>query len=62
MTEAEKAVLEGMEAGLEAARPGNTCEDIARAFFDVLARYGIEKDNRTGYPIGLPAPRRQYRA
>src|SRR5262249_2668085 len=31
--DAEKAVLEGMEGGLEAARPGNTCEDIARAFF-----------------------------
>ena len=56
MTEAEKAVLEGMDAGLEAARPGNTCEDIARAFFAVLARYGIEKDNRTGYPIGLSYP------
>ena len=54
--DAEKAVLEGMEAGLEAARPGNTCEDIAKAFFAVLRRYGIEKDNRTGYPIGLSYP------
>ena len=54
--DAEKAVLEGMEAGLEAARPGNTCEDIASAFFAVLARYGITKDNRTGYPIGLSYP------
>jgi Xaa-Pro aminopeptidase len=32
--DAEKATLEGMEAGLAAARPGNTCEDIANAFFD----------------------------
>ena len=54
--DAEKAVLEGMEAGLERARPGNTCEDIAKAFFAVLARYGIRKDNRTGYPIGLSYP------
>ncbi|MFC7397478.1 ectoine hydrolase DoeA [Chelatococcus sp. GCM10030263] len=54
--DAEKAVLEGMEAGLEAARPGNTCEDIANAFFAVLKRYGIVKDNRTGYPIGLSYP------
>jgi ectoine hydrolase len=52
----EKAVLEGMEAGLEAARPGNACEDIANAFFAVLARRGIVKDNRTGYPIGLSYP------
>ncbi|PTW59781.1 ectoine hydrolase [Breoghania corrubedonensis] len=54
--EAEKATLEGMEAGLEAAKPGNTCEDIANAFFAVLAKYGIVKDNRTGYPIGLSYP------
>ena len=54
--DAEKAVLEGMEAGLEQARPGNTCEDIANAFFAVLARHGIVKDNRTGYPIGLSYP------
>ena len=54
--DAEKAVLEGMEAGLEAARAGNTCEDIANAFFAVLARQGIVKDNRTGYPIGLSYP------
>ncbi len=52
----EKAVLEGMEAGLAAARPGNTCEDIAKAFFAVLASHGIEKDNRTGYSIGLSYP------
>jgi ectoine hydrolase len=54
--DAEKATLEGMEAGLAAARPGNSCEDIANAFFAVLAKYGIVKDNRTGYPIGLSYP------
>lgn len=54
--EAEKATLEGMEAGLAAAKPGNTCEDIANAFFAVLKKYGIVKDNRTGYPIGLSYP------
>ena len=54
--DAEKATLEGMEAGLAAARPGNTCEDIANAFFGVLKKYGIVKDNRTGYPIGLSYP------
>ena len=54
--DAEKATLEGMEAGLAAARPGNTCEDIANAFYAVLRKYGIVKDNRTGYPIGLSYP------
>lgn len=54
--DAEKAVLEGMEAGLEMAKSGNLCEDIAIAFFDVLEKYGIEKNNRAGYPIGLSYP------
>ncbi|MFI0844221.1 ectoine hydrolase DoeA [Mesorhizobium sp. IMUNJ 23232] len=54
--DAEKAILEGMEAGLAAARPGNACEDIANAFFAVLMRYGIVKDSRTGYSIGLSYP------
>ncbi|MEJ8474409.1 ectoine hydrolase DoeA [Roseibium algae] len=54
--DAEKAVLEGMEAGLEAAKAGNLCEDIANAFFTVLKKHGISKDNRTGYPIGLSYP------
>lgn len=54
--DAEKAVLEGMEAGLEKACVGNTCADIALAFFGVLKKYGIEKDSRTGYPIGVSYP------
>ena len=56
LLDAEKAVLEGMDEGLEKARPGNTCEDIANAFFAVLERHGIEKDNRAGYSIGLSYP------
>jgi len=54
--DAEKATLEGMEAGLAAAKPGNTCEDIANAFFAVLKKHGFIKDNRTGYAIGLSYP------
>jgi ectoine hydrolase len=53
---AEKALLEGLAAGLEVAKPGNTCEDIAAAFLGVLKRHGIEKDSRNGYPIGLSYP------
>ncbi|MEL6978699.1 MAG: ectoine hydrolase DoeA [Pseudomonadota bacterium] len=54
--DAETAVLEGMEAGLEQARAGRRCEDIAAAFFGVLARWGVEKSNRAGYAIGLSYP------
>jgi len=54
--DADDAVQEGMVAGLEMARAGNRCEDIAHAFFGVLKKYGIHKDNRTGYPIGISYP------
>ncbi|MFC0220217.1 ectoine hydrolase [Pseudochelatococcus lubricantis] len=54
--DAEKATLEGMEEALAAARPGNTCEDIANRYFATLARHGFVKDNRTGYSIGLSYP------
>ena len=54
--EAEKANVEGIQAGLDAARPGNTCAHIANAFFGVLKRYGIEKSSRCGYPIGASYP------
>jgi ectoine hydrolase len=54
--DAEKAVLDAMQAGLENAKPGNRCEDIAIAFFDTLETHGFKKDNRTGYSIGLSYP------
>ncbi|MBB6305147.1 ectoine hydrolase [Rhizobium leucaenae] len=50
--DAEKAVLDGMHAGLEKAVAGNLFEDIARAYSGTLARYGFEKTSRSGYPIG----------
>jgi ectoine hydrolase len=54
--DAEQALIEGIAAGLDAARPGATCEDVARAFFAVLGRFGIEKESRCGYAIGLSYP------
>lgn len=54
--DAEKAVLEAVEAGLEQAKPGNRCEDIANAFNATLNRFGFVKDNRCGYAIGVSYP------
>ena len=54
--DAEKAVLEATNAGLEKAKPGNICEDIAIAFYDRLEKYGFHKDSRTGYAIGVSYP------
>ena len=56
MLEAEKAQLEGIAAGLDAARAGNRTCDIANAFLGVLAKYGITREGRMGYPIGLSYP------
>jgi len=56
MQKAQDAVLEGLEAGLNAARPGNTCGEVAKAFFDVLRKHGVEKDSRAGYPVGISYP------
>lgn len=54
--DAEKAVLEAVEVGLEQAKPGNLCEDIALAFNATLNRLGFEKDSRCGYAIGISYP------
>ena len=49
---AEKAVLESMDAGLEVAKSGNRCEDVANAFFAVLknmiSRKTIVRDIQSG--------------
>tara|TARA_B100000929_G_scaffold244623_1_gene202667 strand:- start:136 stop:813 length:678 start_codon:yes stop_codon:yes gene_type:complete len=52
----EKAVLEGIEAGLEAAKPGNMAEDIEAAWRKIIAKHGFEKTSRCGYAIGLSYP------
>lgn len=54
--DAEKAVLEAIEVGLEQAKPGNRCEDIANAFNQTLNKLGFEKDSRCGYAIGISYP------
>ncbi len=53
---AEAVVLEGIAAGIEAARPGNTAGHVARAFYAVLGANGIDREGRCGYPIGLSYP------
>lgn len=52
----EKAVLEGIEAGLEAAKPGNFAEDVEAAWRKTIVKYGYEKESRCGYAIGLSYP------
>ena len=56
MLEAEKALIEGLEAGLEAARAGNRACDVANALYGTMEKYGIHKEGRCGYPIGISYP------
>ncbi len=52
----ERAIVEGLGAALDAARPGNTCEQVEAAWRKAVARYGIEKESRIGYAMGLSYP------
>ena len=56
MLRAESALVAGLEAGLDAARAGNTAGCVANAMNDALARAGIERKGRCGYSIGLSYP------
>lgn len=56
LLDAEKALVEGLEAGLEAAVPGARAKDIARALAIPLERAGIYRASRAGYPIGISYP------
>ncbi|MCC1493830.1 M24 family metallopeptidase [Cognatishimia sp. F0-27] len=56
MLAASEALSAGLEAGLEAARAGNRACDIANALTAELARAGIDRTGRCGYPIGLSYP------
>ncbi|WP_209424515.1 Xaa-Pro peptidase family protein [Pararhodobacter sp. SW119] len=49
-------IREGLEAALDAVRPGALCEDLAAAWKRVISRHGIEKDSRIGYPVGIGFP------
>ena len=51
-----KATNEALDAGIEATKPGNTADDVAQKFWKVLDKYGIKKESRTGYSIGIGYP------
>ena len=56
MQDASEALTAGLEAGIDAARAGNVAGDVARAMVRELARIGIDRAERCGYPIGLSYP------
>lgn len=54
--DAEKALIDSIAAGMAAATPGNTCEDMHRAFITELRSHGFDKESRAGYSIGVSYP------
>ena len=56
MRRAEKAVLNGLDAGLAAARAGNRAKDVAADFYATMEAAGFHKEGRCGYPIGISYP------
>jgi ectoine hydrolase len=56
MTTMVDVIREGLEAVLETAKPGMRCEDLEAAWKKTIARHGIEKDSRIGYPVGIGYP------
>ena len=54
--DAMKATNEALDAGIATIKPGNTADDVAQKFLDVLDKYNIKKESRTGYSIGIGYP------
>ena len=51
-----KVAVEGVDSGLDLARPGNTAEQVEAAWQAVLRRNGLKKESRVGYSVGLAYP------
>lgn len=56
LAETAKVVAEGMQATLAAIRPGVTGHAVHAAFNAVIAAYGLTKESRIGYSIGIGYP------
>jgi ectoine hydrolase len=56
MLDTTSIIVEGLEAVLSTVKPGVALEELEGAWRKVIARYGIEKDSRIGYPVGIGYP------
>jgi ectoine hydrolase len=56
LTDTAKVVADGMQAALDAIRPGATGHDVHAAFNAVIVAHGLRKDSRIGYSIGIGYP------
>ncbi|HEV2674012.1 MAG TPA: M24 family metallopeptidase [Aliidongia sp.] len=56
VADVELAVIEGMDAVLDAMRPGILAHDVEAAWRRAIARHGLKKESRIGYSIGVAYP------
>jgi Xaa-Pro aminopeptidase len=56
MLDTTAIIVEGLEAVLATVKPGALLEDLETAWRQVIARHGIVKDSRIGYPVGIGYP------
>ena len=50
------ACVEGIEAALDAVKPGITCEEVELVWRETIKKRGFEKESRIGYSTGLNYP------
>jgi Xaa-Pro dipeptidase len=56
VNEVGQAVIEGLTAALESVKPGVTAESVEAVWRKTVGRYGVAKEARVGYSIGIAYP------
>lgn len=56
INELSKVVIEGLNNALGFVKPGVTCEEVEAVWRRTIEKYGIKKDSRLGYSMGLNYP------
>ncbi len=56
LKDTSQIVVEGLNAALDAVKPGVVCEEIELVWRKVIAKAGLVKESRIGYSMGLNYP------
>ncbi len=54
--ETVKIVIEGLNTAIDKVKPGVRCEEIEASWQKTINKYGLEKESRMGYGVGLSYP------
>ena len=56
LSDTAEIVVEGLNAVLDFAKPGVTCEEVEEVWRTTVGRHGVVKESRIGYSTGLNYP------